>query len=389
MNKNPLDKKIGILGGGQLGKMLFQASTKLNLNLSFLDASLDVPVGRISDRVTVGNFKDYEDVKAFGADKDVISIEIEAVNVEALEELEEEGKEVYPQPSVIKLIQDKGTQKEFFSANTIPSPAFTLVKDKQDLVTRIESGDIQLPFVQKLRRDGYDGRGVQLIRQADDLDKAFDAPCVIEGLVNIDKEIAVIVARNKLGETVVYDPVEMVVNPEANLLDYQLAPAAITQEKSKEVKELAKATAEKLGIIGILAVEQFLDKNNKLWVNELAPRPHNSGHHTIEACQTSQYEQHLRCILGLPLGSTQLLSPSLLMNILGEQNHTGPALYEGLSACLSKEGVHPHLYGKSITKPMRKMGHINIVMKDLEEAKRTYQFIKSTLKVISHEPASC
>ncbi len=385
MSKNPLDKKIGILGAGQLGKMLFQASTKLNLDISFLDSSVEMPVGRISDRVYIGNFKDYDDVIAFGADKDVISIEIEAVNVDALQQLENDGKQVFPQPSVVRLIQDKGTQKEFFRINELVSPSFQLVESKEHLQSSIDSGDITFPFVQKLRRDGYDGRGVCVINTKQDMDDAFDSPCVIEDLVDISKELSVIVARGKSGEIAVYDPVEMVVNPEANVLDFQLAPAAIDKAKSDEAKKLAIDTANKLEIVGLLAVELFLDINNELWINELAPRAHNSGHHSIESCQTSQYEQQLRCILGLPLGSTALLSPSLLMNILGDPHHTGPAIYQGLAACLEKKGVHPHLYGKTITKPMRKMGHITIVNSNLEEAKDIYHYIKSTLKVISHE----
>ena len=385
MTNNPLGQKIGILGGGQLGKMLFQASTKLNLDISFLDSSTEVPVGRISDRVNIGNFKDYDDVLAFGKDKDVVSIEIEAVNVDALGELERQGKQVYPQSSVIRLIQDKGTQKQFFQQHQLASPAFTLVESKADLINQLNDGTISIPFVLKLRRDGYDGKGVCVIKDESDIDKAFDAPCVVEDLVAIQKELAVIVARNEKEEIAVYDPVEMVVNPHGNLLDYQLAPANIPKEKIREAKELAIVTANKIEIIGILAVELFLDDNDNVWINELAPRPHNSGHHTIEACQTSQYEQHLRCIMGMPLGSTELLSPSLLMNVLGHSDHTGPAVYEGLEKCLSKKGVHPHLYGKTITKPMRKMGHINIVNHDLAEAKETYNFIKSTLKVISHE----
>ncbi len=385
MANNPLGQKIGILGAGQLGKMLFQASTKLNLDIHFLDSSPEVPVGRISDRVSIGNFKNYDDVLSFGKNKDVISIEIEAVNVDALEELERQGKLVYPQSSVIRLIQDKGTQKQFFDQHQLPSPAFTLADNKAELSKLLKDEIVKLPFVQKLRRDGYDGKGVCVIKEEVDLEKAFDAPCVVEELVTIQKELSVIVARNVKDEIAVYDPVEMVVNPQGNLLDYQLAPADIPQEKIEEAKQLALNTANKLGIIGILAVELFLDTTDTLWINELAPRPHNSGHHTIEACQTSQYEQHLRCILGMPLGSTELLSPSLLMNVLGDPEYTGPAIYEGLENCLSKKGVHPHLYGKTTTKPLRKMGHITIVNQNLAEAKETYHYIKSTLKVISHE----
>lgn len=380
-----LDKKIGILGGGQLGKMLYQAATPLGLNIHFMDRSKDFPVGRICPHFTEGDFKNYEDVINFGEDKDVISIEIEAVNVDALRDLEIAGKEVYPQPEVISLIQDKGEQKQFFEDINVQSSAFTLVDSAQDLKEKIETGLIPFPFVQKLRRDGYDGRGVVVIREKSELSQAFDAPSVIEDLVSIDKEISVIVARQSDEICVVYDPVEMIVDPDANLLDRQLAPASISSTLSNGAKEIAKKVAFELQIVGLLAVEMFVDKEQRIWVNELAPRPHNSGHHTIEACHTSQYEQHLRCLVGLPLGDPSIVSSSLLMNVLGEAGFTGPAVYEGLDKCLGLSGIHVHIYGKAITKPMRKMGHINIVDQDLDSAQQKYDYIKSTLKVISHE----
>jgi len=385
MRINPFAKKIGILGGGQLGKMLYQAATPLDLNVHFLDQSVEFPVGKICPHFTEGSFKNYEDVMLFGKDKDVISIEIEAVNVDALRDLEKQGKDVYPQPEVIALIQDKGQQKQFFEDCKAPSSAFSIIESLADLTEKISEGSILFPFVQKLRRDGYDGRGVQIIRNESDLKKAFDAPSVIEDLVNIKTEISVIVARQSDEEFAIYDPVEMLIDPSANLLDRQIAPARIPLELAEEAKNLASQIAYELQIVGLLAVEMFIDTNDNLWINELAPRPHNSGHHTIEACQTSQYEQHLRSILGLPLGDPSMLSPSLLMNVLGELDHTGPAYYDGLSECLSIDGVHVHLYGKAITKPMRKMGHINIVDSNLESAQLKYEHIKSTLKVISYE----
>lgn len=385
MSLNPLAKKIGILGGGQLGKMLYQAATPLDLDIHFLDQSKTFPVGKICPHFTEGSFKDYDDVINFAKDKDIISIEIEAVNVDALRDLEKMGKDVFPQPEVIALIQDKGQQKQFFQDCNSPSPDFSITESLEDLKEKIENGDIQFPFVQKLRRDGYDGRGVQVIKDESDLSEAFDAPCVIEDLVEIKSEISVIVARQSDEEFAIYDPVEMLVDAEANLLDRQIAPARIPIELAVEAKNLASQIAYELQIVGLLAVEMFVDQNDNLWINELAPRPHNSGHHSIEACHTSQYEQHLRCILGLPLGDPSMLSPSLLMNVLGDKDHTGPAYYSGLSECLSIDGVHIHLYGKEITKPMRKMGHINIVDRDLDSAQKKYEHIKSTLKVISHE----
>lgn len=384
MSSNPLKKKIGILGGGQLGKMLYQAATPLGLNVHFMDKSRDFPVGRICPYFVEGDFKSYDDIMAFGKDKDVISIEIEAVNVDALRDLEKSGKDIFPQPEVIALIQDKGQQKQFFEDINVQSSAFTLVESLEDLKEQINDGQIPFPFVQKLRKDGYDGRGVTVIKNKTDLQKAFDAPCVIEDLVTIQKEISVIVARQSDDIVAVYDPVEMAMDPQANLLDRQIAPAAISTHLAAEAKLIASTIAYELQIVGLLAVEMFIDSEQQLWVNELAPRPHNSGHHSIEACHTSQYEQQLRCLVGLPLGDTQLVSPSLLMNILGEPGHTGPAVYEGLETCLALSGVHIHIYGKSITKPLRKMGHINIVDHNLDSAKEKYDLIKSSLKVISH-----
>lgn len=385
MSLNPFAKKIGILGGGQLGKMLYQAATPLNLDIHFLDQSVEYPVGKICPQFKEGNFKTYDDVIQFGKDKDVISIEIEAVNVEALRDLEKMGKDVYPQAEVIALIQDKGQQKQFFEDSNAPSSSFSIIESLEDLNEKLTEGTISFPFVQKLRRDGYDGRGVQVIRNQDDLKKAFDAPSVIEDLVNIKSEISVIVARQSDEDFAIYDPVEMLIDESANLLDRQIAPARIPIELAAEAKNLASQIAYELQIVGLLAVEMFIDTNDNLWINELAPRPHNSGHHTIEACQTSQYEQHLRCITGLPLGDTSLISQSLLMNVLGDVNHTGPVHYSGLEECMSIDGVHVHLYGKAITKPMRKMGHINILDPNLESAQQKYERIKSTLNVISYE----
>jgi len=382
--KGMLNQKIGILGGGQLGKMLYQAATPLNLDIHFMDQSVEFPVGRICPHFTVGDFKNYEDVIRFGADKDVISIEIEAINAEALADLETQGKHIYPQPHIIKTIQDKGLQKDFFTSNSFKTSAYSLVPDSTSIKNKIAAKQINYPFVQKLRKDGYDGKGVQIISTESDQQHLFDAPSVIEDLIDLKAEIAVIVARSSSGEFAIYDPVDMVFDHKANLLDYQLAPASLSDEKIKEAKFLAKAVSQQLGIVGLLAVEMFIDHQDQLWINELAPRPHNSGHHTIEACVTSQYEQHLRCILGLPLGSTALTSQSLLMNLLGADHHVGPAHYESLDNCMALEGVHIHLYGKEQTKPYRKMGHVNIVDPDLASAKYKYQYIKKHLKIVSH-----
>jgi len=380
-----LNQKIGILGGGQLGKMLYQAATPLHFDIHFMDQSRSFPVGQICPYFTEGNFKDFDDVISFGEDKDIISIEIEAINVDALFELEKRGKKVYPQASIIQTIQDKGLQKEFFVNHGFKTSSFITVDSVISLREKINQGEITYPFVQKLRKDGYDGKGVQVIKNESDLVYAFDAPSVIEDLIEIAHEIAVIVARTNSGQCAVYEPVDMIFDHKANLLDYQLAPAGITDEIKSAAKVFALEISQKLGIVGLLAVEMFLDKNGELWINELAPRAHNSGHHTIEACVTSQYEQQLRCLLGLPLGGTALTSQSLLMNLLGEEGYTGSVSYEGLDRCLSLEGVHVHIYGKELTKPYRKMGHVNIVDSNIESAMKKYNFIKENLKVISHE----
>ncbi len=380
-----LNQKIGILGGGQLGKMLYQAATPLNLDIHFMDQSRSFPVGQICPHFTEGNFKDYDDVIRFGDDKDVISIEIEAINVDALFELEKRGKKVFPQAQIIHTIQDKGLQKEFFVAHGFKSAAFRTIADHTSLKAKVNQGEVTYPFVQKLRKDGYDGKGVQVIQNAEDLEQAFEAPSIIEDLIEIDHELAVIVARTESGDCAVYDPVDMVFDHRANLLDYQLAPAGLSSEIKAEAKALALDISQKLCIVGLLAVEMFLDKDGVLWINELAPRAHNSGHHTIEACVTSQYEQQLRCLLGLPLGDPTLISQSLLMNLLGAEGYQGKVSYEQLDQCLALEGVHLHIYGKEMTKPYRKMGHVNIVDPNLDSAMKKYNFIKQHLKVISHE----
>lgn len=376
-----IDKKIGILGGGQLGKMLSQAASKLSLDINILDKDKSFPAGQICANFTEGDFKNYNDVIKFGSSMDVISIEIEAVNTDALMELSEKGIEVYPQPQIIEIIKDKGDQKQFYKRKEIPSSAFMLFDTKQDVMKAIDDGSIELPFVQKLRQGGYDGKGVQVIKSTDDLAELFEGPSVIEDLVDIDKEISVIVARNLNGDLKCFPPAEMIFNHEANLLDYQICPAALSDKLSQEAILTAEKVAKAYGIIGLLAVELFVTKEGLILVNEVAPRPHNSGHHTIEACQTSQYEQHLRAILNLPLGDTTLKSSSVLLNVLGEKGPSGPVQIDGLEDCLSKDGVHIHLYGKAVSKPFRKMGHVTIVDSDLEAAIETSNFVKQNLKV--------
>ena len=375
--------KIGILGGGQLGKMLYAPANKLDIDIRFMDSMTEGPVSKIATNYTIGDITNYDDVIAFGADCEVLSIEIEKVNCEALKELELQGTIVYPQPQIIELIQDKGLQKDFYQQQGLPTSDFKFFDSLTELEGSIESGAIQYPFVQKMRKDGYDGRGVQIIRSESDLAQAFSSNFITEDLVSIDKEIGVITCRDAKGQVVVYDPVEMVFHADANILLYQLGPADINQEVVDRAKDLAIKTAEAYGIVGLLAIEMFLTPSGQLLINEVAPRPHNSGHHSIEATMCSQYENHLRTLANLPLGDTKTLTSSLLMNVLGAEGFTGPVQYEGIDKILTIPGVNVHLYGKTTTKPFRKMGHINIIGESKDELIAHYQYITDNFRVIS------
>lgn len=379
MTKTIQQLNIGILGGGQLGRMLIQNAINLNLTISVLDPDKNAPCRHLVKKFTQGSLTDYETVYDFGKDKDLITIEIENVNIEALKALEKEGKKVYPQPHIIELIQDKGSQKMFYQRNDIPSPDFFLVENK----SQINKYADYFPFFQKLRTGGYDGKGVTKLVNPHHLDKAFDAPSVLERFVDFDKELAVIVARSENGEIKCFPVVECEFNPEANLVEFLFSPANIKKSVEKEAIQLASTVAEKLGIVGLLAVELFLTKDGKVLVNEIAPRPHNSGHHTIEANVTSQFEQHLRAILNLPLGDTAIVRAGVMVNLLGDFGYEGNAVYQGMEDILKFSGVYVHLYGKATTKPFRKMGHATIVDNDILKAKQKARLVKNTLKVIA------
>ena len=370
---------IGILGGGQLGRMMLQYANNLNLNIAILDPDKNAPCKHLVKKFTCGSLTDYETVYDFGKDKDLITIEIENVNIDALKALEKEGVKVYPQPHVIELIQDKGLQKMFYQRNNIASADFFLVETK----AQIKKYADYFPFFQKLRKGGYDGKGVVKLVSPHHLDKAFDAPCVLERLVNFDKELSVIVTRSESGEVKCFPVVECEFNSEANLVEFLFCPANIKKSIEKEATKIATDIAEKLGIIGILAVEFFLTKEGKLLVNEIAPRPHNSGHHTIEANITSQFEQHLRAILNLPLGDTAIIKAGVMVNLLGDFGYEGIAIYQGLEDVLKFSGVYLHLYGKEKTKPFRKMGHATIIDDDILKAKQKAKIVKHTLKIIA------
>lgn len=376
------DFKVGVLGGGQLGKMLALAAGNWHLPLYILDEKADFPAGPFTF-FTEGNFKDYDDVYRFGRDKDVLTIEIEHVNTDALRDLEKKGVIVHPGPDKLDIIKDKGRQKEFYLHHKLPTANFKLYSSGEEVRQLVQAGKLALPFVQKSRTAGYDGRGVAVIRTLEDLEeKLLPGACVIEDLVPIQKELAVIVARNARGEVKAFPTVEMTFNPEANLVEFLLCPAQISPAIARAAEDLAMRVIKAYDLCGLLAVELFLTEDGDLLINEVAPRPHNSGHHTIDSCYTSQYEQHLRAILNLPLGSTRLKSPSVMVNILGAEGYTGTARYEGLEECLAIEGVKIHLYGKSKTKPFRKMGHATVLDPNIEYAKEKAEKVQKLLRVI-------
>jgi len=371
--------KIGVLGGGQLGRMLLQEAINFDVRLSILDPSPNAPCAQIAHEFKVGDFNDFDTVMAFGRGKDVITIEIEHVNVEALRQLESDGVKVYPSPDVLEIVKDKGLQKQFYADNDIATSSFLLVENAAELATK----SVEFPVMQKLRTGGYDGRGVQALKTANDLKMAFDAPSVLEKFVDFEKEISVIIARNDDGQVKTFPVVDLEFNPEANLVEFLFSPAEIDAEIERKALDLAHKVVEAFQFVGILAVEMFVCKDGSVLVNEVAPRPHNSGHHTIEASITSQYEQHLRAILNLPLGSTDSIQAAVMVNLLGEPGHTGMVEYQGLDEVISWPGVHPHIYGKAETKPFRKMGHVTICAGNLADAKKLALKVKDKLKVVS------
>lgn len=375
--------KIGILGGGQLGKMLIQAASCWDIDIYVLDPTEGCPASNIATKFIKGDFKDFDDVYNFGKQVDLVTIEIEHVNTEALLKLKEEGKTICPDPDILKIIQDKGKQKNFFKNNNLRTANYKLYYNQQTILNDLDYKKLETPFVQKACRFGYDGRGVQIVKNEDDLENLFDGQSVIEDKVYIKKELSVIVARNHSGEIKSYVPFEMEFNEQANLVEDLISPARIDNESAQQAIKLAEQTIKTFGLVGVLAVEMFLDKENNILINEVAPRPHNSGHHTIETALTSQYEQHIRAILDLPLGSTQLISSAVMVNILGEDGFSGQVRYEGLDKCIGIDGVKIHIYGKKQTKPFRKMGHATIIDKDINEAIKKAQMLKLNLRAVS------
>lgn len=375
--------KLGIISGGQLGKMLIQEASKWAIATYILDPDPDCPAKRIATEHVQGDFLDFDTVYAFGKEVDILTYEMENINIEALLQLKADGFKVVPDPQVLALIQDKGLQKEFYQKHNIPTSPFACYENTDAITKAIEEKVFTYPFVQKLRKGGYDGHGVALIHSAED--RLLDGSSMLEKKVEIDKEIAVIVARNDLGEVRCFPTVEMTFDAKTNLVEDLFCPANISGKDAKIAEDLAIKIIENLEMVGLLAVEFFIDINGEILVNEVAPRPHNSGHHTIESVMTSQLEQMLRAILGLPLGSTDLIMPSVMLNLLGEAGHTGEVRYEGLSEVLSIEGVKVHLYGKQQTRPSRKMGHVTVLADTVENALQKANKVKNIIKVKSWE----
>ena len=354
--------RIGVLGGGQLGLMMIQAAGDLDLRVEVMDPSKKAPCAKFTHRFITGDLNDAEAVYQFGKELDIVTIEIEHVSVEGLRRLEQSGVKVIPKPEHIELIQDKGLQKQFFENNRIPTSDFILIEAEGNI------SSLGLPIVQKLRTGGYDGRGVQILKTpADIVEKGFSEACVLEKAVDIDKELGVIVARNSSGQTSIFPVVESVFDPKVNLVSSLIAPANIDDTTAAKAQALALQVLEAMDFVGLMAVELFLDSDGDLLVNEVAPRTHNSGHHTIEANKTSQFAQHLRAVVGLPLGDVSLLHNAAgMINLLGAADAYGTPVYEGLSEAQSIPGVHPHIYGKSEVKPYRKMGHVTVTGQDLD-----------------------
>ena len=368
--------RIGVLGGGQLGRMMIQSAVDFDARIEVMDPQSDAPCRYLTHRFVQGDLQNEDAVFEFGKDLDCITIEIEHVSVPGLRKLEAQGVRVIPKPDHLDIIQDKGKQKEFFQANGIPTAPFQLINSAS------EAGAMGFPIVHKLRRGGYDGKGVAVLKSSDDLHKAFDAPGVLEQAVDIEKELSVIVARNSAKEMVCFPVVEAVFDPVANLVDYLIAPASISNEAAVQAEAIAKRVAEAMDFEGLLAVELFLDRQGQILVNEVAPRTHNSGHHTIEANRTSQFEQHLRAVLDLPLGSTEPVFPfAAMVNLVGGEQAHGIPSYSGLDVAMSTPGVHPHLYGKSQVKPFRKMGHITITGSTKMEVEAQIAKIREQLAV--------
>ena len=375
------DLKMGVIAGGQLGKMLIQEASRWDIISYVLDPDEGCSARNVANVYIKGDFRDFDDVYAFGKQVDILTYELEDINIDALQQLKAEGLTILPDPDTLALIQDKGLQKEFYAKHEMPTSAFKCYENTEEITQAIESRELTYPFVQKLRKGGYDGHGVALIKSSKDT--LLDGASMIEDKVDIDKEIAVIAARNARGEVRCFPAVEMSFNEDTNLVEEIFCPANITLSQAEVAEVLAKEIIGNLDMVGLLAIEFFIDAKGQILINEVAPRPHNSGHHTIDSAVTSQLKQLLRAILNLPLGSTALTTASVMLNLLGEAGHTGPVYYEGFAECMAIDGVKIHLYGKKMTRPSRKMGHVTIVGNTVAEARIKAEKVKTIIKVKS------
>ncbi|MGW1453921.1 5-(carboxyamino)imidazole ribonucleotide synthase [Salegentibacter agarivorans] len=377
------DFKLGILGGGQLGKMMLYETRKYDIQTNVVDPNPEAPCKIACDYFETGDLMDFDTVINFGRKVDVLTFEIEGVNVEALKQLQKEGVKTYPSAETLEKIQNKGIQKNFYKKHEIPTADFEVFSNKKELISALENSKINLPFVWKSTTGGYDGKGVSVIKNKEALNDLPDAECIAENLVPFKNELAVIVARSASGEVKTYPVVEMEFHPTANQVEYVICPARIENSVAQKARELAVKVSEAFEHVGLLAVEMFQTDNDEILVNEVAPRPHNSGHYSIEASYTNQFEQHIRAILDLPLGNTDSKVGGIMVNLVGDANHEGEVVYENIEKIMKMPGVTPHIYGKKITRPFRKMGHVTIVNKDLAEARKIAEQVKNSIKVIS------
>lgn len=383
MNYFSSEFKLGILGGGQLGKMILTETRKYDIQTLVLDPSDEAPARFGCNAFYKGGLMDYDTVYKFGKMVHLLTIEIENVNLDALDKLEEEGLPIYPSPKTLRLIQNKGKQKDFYVKNNIATSGYKRFVGIDEIKKELEADTLNFPFVWKCAEFGYDGMGVKIVRSTLDLINLPDEECITEDLVDFKTELAVIVARSAKGEVTTYPVVEMEFHPEANQVEYVICPARISKEVAEKAQAAALAVSQAYEHVGLLAVEMFLTKDDEILINEVAPRPHNSGHYSIEGSFTSQFENHIRAIIGLPLGNTMSKVAAVMVNLVGEEKHTGPVYYQNMDKIMSIDGVTPHIYGKRETRPFRKMGHVTVVNPTMEDARKVAELVKNTIKVIS------
>lgn len=379
-----MNKKIGIIGGGQLGKMILDETNKIDLEVSILDPNKNSPCKNLTKNFIQGDFNDFDTVLNFGLAHDIISYEIEHINVDALDELVSKGIEVQPSPEILRIIQDKNLQKSFFKENNFPTSDFSYFNSKNDLLNSFKKSNLSFPCVWKKTKFGYDGFGVKILNTKNDFSKLPDAEMIIEDLIEFKKELSVIVAVNKKGDIKAYETVEMEFNPDSNQVEFVISPANISENINRNAKKIAYELAKKINLIGLLAVEMFLTNDDKILINEIAPRPHNSGHFSIDACPTSQFKQHINSIMNLELGETSHQNCAVMLNLVGGNSHTGEVKYENLDLVKNQKNVYIHIYGKKITRPNRKMGHVTVICDNFASAYKKAKEIKEIIKVKSY-----